>query len=303
MALPEELATRVALFFAVEYVAGVVRQAQAHAVPPQLTRRAMTRTRARAADTCAAPTPCPRCAFQAVLQARRPVAQQRPPQDAHKRIGWNAGRGTTPDVERSDHCRDAERPRRRRNRDRPNGSAQVRPRLPGLCPSVRCGALTRHGCARVSGTGHRNKTAATFSTAVVLNYYFEQAQHLRIGVYDVDDFHTDAQKQSVSRFQLIGQAEALLGEIVGGGGGTTLLRDLMHPDHHSHNSGNLRVRAQEVRPGPCLDVSYVATATAARGREEVRLLTRARARPHLAIHVANAARQVHRRGQQPGQKG
>ena len=95
----------------------------------------------------------------------------------------------------------------------------------------------------MSGTGHRNKTAATFSTAVVLNYYFEQAQHLRIGVYDVDDFHTDAQKQSVSRFQLIGQAEALLGEIVGGGGGTTLLRDLMHPDHlegvlHVHLQAN-----------------------------------------------------------------
>ena len=106
------------------------------------------------------------------------------------------------------------------------------------------------------GGGRRatsNKTSAVFSTPVNVSYFFERVQLLRIVVYDHDGKSSD-----VSQYDTVGWTELKLGDIVGGGGASTV-RELA-AGHGQHRVGRLRARAQELRTGPNYNVTYAADA-------------------------------------------
>jgi hypothetical protein len=105
------------------------------------------------------------------------------------------------------------------------------------------------------GRARRNKTSAVFSTPVTIKYYFERAQPLKITVYDQDGKTSD-----VNKYDSIGSIEVQLGEIVGGAGGPSLMRELVATHHPgaSHHVGRIRVRAQELRSGPSYNITYAA---------------------------------------------
>eukprot|EP01027_Heterolobosea_sp_BB2_P009704 GEZU01014294.1.p1 GENE.GEZU01014294.1~~GEZU01014294.1.p1 ORF type:complete len:479 (+),score=115.69 GEZU01014294.1:68-1438(+) len=77
-----------------------------------------------------------------------------------------------------------------------------------------------------------------FTKSFVIDYYFEETQTLRFGVYDIDNAST----YSLADDDFIGQVECTLGEIVGARG-QVLHRPIMN---RNRKTGTMIIRAEEV---------------------------------------------------------
>jgi len=75
-------------------------------------------------------------------------------------------------------------------------------------------------------------------TKVQMNYMFEEQQHLKFDIYDVDSNTRD-----LSQHDFLGSCTVTLGQIVSAG---SVVLDLLHPNYNKGTSGSLIVSSEEL---------------------------------------------------------